>query len=152
MEIRKGLKRMRRFIPLILLILLVSAACSSDSSEATAVYDGTGCTYDGPTEVATGATVSFTFTNESDTTEVTFGVTALPAGTTPEEVLATGIDAISSGDDVLWLFAPSPIGEQRADSATFEEPGQYGVACTDFSGGENDGQGLSYVTMIEVTG
>ena len=143
---------MRRLIPLMMLIMLVTAACSSDSNEATAVYDGTGCTYDGPTEITTGTEVSFSFANESDTTEVTFGVTPLPAGTTQEEVLATGIDAISSGDDVIWLFAPSPIGEQRTDSATFEEPGQYGVACTDFSGGENNGQGLSYVTMIEVTG
>jgi len=113
METRKGLKRMRRFIPLILLIMLVAAACSSDSNEATAVYDGTGCTCDGPTEVTTGATASFTFTNESDTTEVTFGVTALPAGTTPDDVLATGIDAISSGDDVIWLFAPSPSGPRH---------------------------------------
>ena len=143
---------MRRLVPLTLLILLIGAACSSDNSDATAVYDGTGCAYDGPTEVTTGTEVSFTFTNESDTTEVTFGVTALPAGTTPEEVLATGIDAISGGDDVIWLFGPSPIGEQRTDTATFIEPGQYGVACTDFSGGENNGQGLSYVTMIEVTG
>ena len=67
-------------------------------------------------------------------------------------VLATGIDAISSGDDVIWLFAPCPIGEQRTDSATFEESGQYGAVCTDFSGEESTGQELSYATMIEVTG
>lgn len=143
--------RLRRLVPFVMLVMLMAAACSSDDTEATAVWDGTGCAYDGPTEVAVGTEIRFTFTNESDTTDVTFGVTPLPAGTTPEEVLATGIGRISSGDDVIWLFAPSPIGEQRTDVAMFDEPGQYGVSCTDFAGGANDGQGLSYVTMIEVT-
>ena len=143
---------MRRLIPLILLIMLVTAACSSDSSEATTVYDGTGCAYDGPTEVTTGTEVSFTFTNESDTTDVTFGVTLLPEGTTQEEVLANWIDLIEIPDAVIWLNAPSPIGEPRTDSATFDEAGQYGVSCNDFSGGENSGQGLVYVTILEVTG
>ena len=144
--------RMPKLVPILLLIMLVTAACSSDSNEATVVYDGTGCSYDGPTEVTTGTEVSFTFTNESDTTEVTFGVTLLPEGTTEEEVLANWIDLIEIPDAVISLFAPSPIGEPRTDSATFEEAGRYGVTCNDFSGGENDGLGLVYVTLIEVTG
>lgn len=135
-----------------MLIVLVGAACSSDSNEATVVYDGTGCTYDGPAEFTTGAEVGFTFTNESDTTEVTFGVTLLPDGTTEEEVLANWIDLIEIPDAVIWLFAPSPIGETRTDSATFEEAGQYGVSCNDFSGGENNGLGQVFVTLIDVTG
>ena len=130
-------------------MVMATAACSS-SNDAAAVYDGTGCTYGGPTELSAGDEVTFTFTNESDRTDVTFGIYVLPAGTTQEEILATGIDAITGGETIMNLFAPSPIGESRSDSATFTDPGQYGAACTDFSGGENNGQGLSYVTMIEV--
>jgi hypothetical protein len=96
--------------------------------------------------------VSFTFTNESDTTDVTFGIFLLPEGTTQEEVFATGIDAISDPDSGFVLHAPSPIGTERSDSYTFDTSGQYGAACTDFSGGENNGQGLTYVTMINVNG
>jgi hypothetical protein len=123
-----------------------------ETVEASAVYDGEGCTYDGPTEVSPGTRVSYTFTNESDTTDVTFGIFRLPEGTTQQEIFATGIDPISGGDTILILHAPSPVGTPRSDSTTFEDAGQYGAACTDFSGGENDGQGLSHVTMIHVGG
>lgn len=127
-------------------------AGSGETVEASAVYDGEGCTYDGPTEVSTGTRVRYTFTNNSDSTDVTFGIFRLPEGTTQQDIFDTGIDPISGGDTILILHAPSPLGAPRADSTTFEDPGLYGAACTDFSGGENDGQGLSHVTMIQVSG
>ena len=32
----------------------------------------------------------------------------------------------------------------------FDSPGQWGINCYDTSGGENDGEGLDYVTMFTV--
>ncbi len=143
---------MRYLVGIMALAVTLTAAGCSGTTAASAVYDGAGCTYDGPTAVSVGDEVRFTFTNESDTTDVVFNVVRLPDGTTQADILETGIEEISEGDSVLDLFAPSPIGEERSDTATFTTAGLHGAACTDFSGGENDGQGLSYVTLIEVTG
>lgn len=66
-------------------------------------------------------------------------------------ILESGISVAAGDDDEFVLRSPSPIGEPRTESWTFDTPGQYGVSCTDLSGGENNGQGLSYVTMIDVT-
>lgn len=134
----------------LLAVVLAAAGCGGDTA-ASAIYDGAGCTYDGPTAVSVGDEVRFTFTNESETTDVVFNVARLPEGTTQDDIFETGLDEISEGETILDLYAPSPIGEERSDTATFASAGLFGAACTDFSGGENDGQGLSYVTLIEAT-
>ena len=64
---------MRRITTLATLLVVVLAACSG-SSEPTATYTGGACDYDGPSEFDINSTVTFTVTNESDTTEAGFAI------------------------------------------------------------------------------
>lgn len=141
---------MRRVVIFAMLLAVLAAACGG-SDGSSAVYDGTGCTYEGPTEFTTGTAATFTFTNESDTQDVTFGLWQLPEGTTQADILANGINVATNDQSMFVLFAPSLIGDERSETYTFQTPGRYAVDCTDFSGGENNGQGLSYITEITVT-
>lgn len=140
---------MRRLTTLATLVVVVLGACSG-SSEPTAIYTGHGCEYDGPLEFALNSTVTFTFTNESDTTEVGFSVRKLPEGVTSEEILGQGIFTFVKHDADTIRFPPNAIGEPGDLSVPFLTPGQWGVVCFDQSGGEHDGYGLDYVTMITV--
>lgn len=130
--------------------MLVTVACTSWLEEASLVYDDAGCTYEGRTEVPSGTTLNFLLTNEVGG-EVTFGIWPLPEGKTQEQIFATGMDAIKTGEPIMHEHGPDPDAPTQANLATFKTPGQYGAACTEWWPAENDGQGLSYVTMINVT-
>jgi hypothetical protein len=99
------------------------------------------------------STVTFTVTNESDTTEVGFAVWKFPEGVTSEEIPEQGIFAfVAFGNVESAVSAPTAIGEPEALRVFFDSPGQWGINCFDLSGGENDGAGLDYVTMFTVNG
>ena len=67
----------RRPVAIVTLLVLVLASCST-SSEPTATYTGDACDYDGPSQFDLDSTVTFTVTNESDTTHVGFAVGSFP--------------------------------------------------------------------------
>ncbi len=62
---------MTRITSVVVLFVLVVAGCSS-SSEPTAIFTGSACDYSGPSEFDVNSTVTFTYTNESDTTGAGF--------------------------------------------------------------------------------
>ena len=143
---------MRRFTAIVGLLVLVLASCST-SSEPTATYTGGACDYDGPSEFDLDSTVTFTVTNESDTTEVGFALWKFPDGVTPEEILEQGIfEFVTSGNAEAGVSPPTVIGEPETLRVFFDLPGQWGIVCFDGSGGETDVAGIDYVTMFSVNG
>ena len=142
---------MRPLTTILLAVGLVLAGCSS-SSEPTAIYNGTGCVYDGPAEFDLNSTVTFTVTNESETTEVGFGVWKFPSGTTSGEILDQGIFQATGPEDDFYegAWPPTQIGTPYEITVTFDTPGQNGINCFDQSGDDHDGDGLDHVTMFTV--
>ena len=140
----------RRLLPVVIVLMLVTVACTSWLEKASLVYDDAGGTYEGRTEVPSGTTLNFSLANEVDA-DVSFGIWPLPEGTTQEQIFATGMDAIKIGEPIMQEFGPKPDYLTEPHLATFKTPGQYGAACTEWWPTEHDGQGLSYVTMINVT-
>jgi hypothetical protein len=143
---------MRRFTAIVGLLVLILASCST-SSDPTATYTGGACDYDGPSEFDLNSTVTFTVTNESETTEVGFALWKFPEGVTPEEILAQGIfEFVTSGNAEAGVSHPTVIGEPETLRVFFDSPGQWGIVCFDASGGESDVAGIDYVTMFTVKG
>ena len=137
---------MRRATTLTMLLVAALAGCSG-SSEPTATYTGEACDYDGPSEFEVDTTVTFTVTNESDTTDVGFAIWRFPSGVTPEEIYSEGIfEAIGPDDDFVVLSAaPTPLEEPQDLTVAFDTSGQWGINCFDLSAGEGD-----YTTMFTV--
>jgi hypothetical protein len=137
---------MRPLSVLAFLFILAIAGCSSESaSEPTAVYDGTTCNYDGPSEFDLDERVRFTYTNESDHIDVGFSVWAVPEGTTADEIFEVGIFevvGVDGPDDAPGFyaaaFAPTPIDETGFFTVTLDIPGQHAYNCfEDTDGGRN---------------
>ena len=114
----------RRMTALLVLVVLALAGCSG-SSEPTATYTGDECDYDGPSNFDLDTTVTFTVTNESDHTDVGFGIWKFPSGVTSEEIFSEGIfQAVGPGDDFAAVSSsPTPIGEPEALVVFFDTPG-----------------------------
>ena len=135
------------------LVVMVLTGCSDTTSDPTATYTGGACDYDGPSEFDMNTTVTFTVTNESDTTDVGFAIWDFPEGLTSEEILEQGIFAfVTFGNFASIAFSPTAIGESEDLTVFFDTPGQWGLNCYDESEGENNGAGLDYVTMFTVNG
>ena len=139
---------MRQVSVLVVLFILAIAGCSS--SEPSATYTGDACSYDGPSNFDLNTTVTFTVTNESDHTDVGFGIWKFPSGVTSEEISSEGIfQAAGPGDDFAAVSSsPTPIGEPEALSVLFDTPGQWGINCFVFADDRSPGQ--DYTTMFTV--
>ena len=130
-------------------LVMLLAACSG-SSEPTATYTGDTCDYDGPSEFDLNSTVTFTFTNESDETDIGFSVLKFPEGTTAEEIFNDGIfNVVTDFDSALidLVFAPTVVGTEYDLTVTFNETGQHGINCFNLAGAETE---ADYVTMFTV--
>jgi hypothetical protein len=97
------------------------------------------------------STVTFTYTNESDTTGAGFSVWKLPEGLTPEEIFQQGIFNVtdSGSAPTNFISRPTVIGEEYELSVVFTETGQHGLVCFVSPGPET---GSEYVTMFTVNG
>jgi hypothetical protein len=128
---------------------------SATTGEAIATYDGSGCVYEGPTEFDLNSTVTFTVTNESDTTEMGFAVWSVPEGTTADEILEDGIFTVVGGGPpadpekgfYTALFAPTAIDSTEDLTVTLDTPGQHALICFDASTGGGD-----HAIMFTVSG
>lgn len=138
---------MRRITTLATLFVVVLGACSG-SGEPTATYTGGACDYDGPSEFALNSTVTFTVTNESDNSDIGFGVLKFPEGSTAAEAFKLGIFNVV-GDDAIINHVPTPTAAGTAYdlTVTFNETGQHGINCFDLARGETE---ADYVTMFTV--
>lgn len=139
----------RRMTALLVLVALALAGCNS-SGDPSATFTGAACHYDGPTEFDLNSTVTFSVTNETDTTSIGFAVLKFPEGSTAEDVSNEGISNVVADDALLEPYLPSPtvIDTEYDLTVTFNEVGQHGISCFDFAG---DGlPGWDYVTMFTV--
>jgi hypothetical protein len=139
----------RRTTALMVLVALALTGCSS-SGDPSATYTGAACHYDGPSEFDMNSTVTFSVTNETDTTSIGFAVLKFPEGSTAEDVSNEGIFSVVAGDARLEPYVPSPtvIDREYEMTVTFNEVGQHGINCFDFAGAGLPG--WDYVTMFTV--
>ncbi len=147
----------RRMTAFVVLGVLAVAGCSSSSELSASLgpsvsFTGTECVYDGPSEFDLNSTVTFTFTNDSDTGDVGFSVMKFPEGVTAEEVSAKGMNnavADAHGASMGVKLPPTANGTEYQLTATFIETGQHGINCFGLSG---NAIGADHVTMFTVTG
>ena len=151
----RGMRTMRPVTAAMAVLVLALVGCGS-SDGPTAIYDGAGCVYDGPTEFDRNSTVTFTVTNESDTTEVGFAFWIFPGEATPAEVHEQGIFAARDRNPAAAaqkvVAPPTDPGREYELTVTFRASGRHALNCFDLSGGEHDGNGLDYMTMLTVNG
>ena len=125
-------------------VVVVLTGCSGTTGDPTATYDGSGCSYEGPTEFDLDSAVTFTFINESDTTNMGFGVWSVPEETTADDILEEGIFVVVGGGPPVdpekgfyaALFAPTAIDSTGTLRVTLDKPGQHALNCYD---GSTDG-------------
>ena len=132
------------------LVGLIAAAGCSTSGDPSATYTGDECDYDGPSTFDLNTTVTFTVTNESDHTDVGFGIWKFPSGVTSEEIFSEGIfQAAGPGDAFAAVSSsPTPIGEPEGLDVFFDTPGQWGINCFVFADDRSPGQ--DHTTMFTV--
>jgi hypothetical protein len=131
---------MPRLLAIVVSLVLVLAGCST-SSDPTATYDGSDCSYDGPSGFELGETVTFTFINESDTSDLGFSVWSVPEGTTADEINELGIFEVAGGGPPVEeapgfyaaLFAPTPLDSTEILTVTLDTPGQHALNCFDLT-------------------
>ncbi len=123
---------------LIVVPLVLALASCSTTSDPTATYTGGACDYDGPSEFDLDSTVTFTVINESDTTNMGFGVWSVPEGTTADEIVEEGLfDLLGISNVNDWpgfytaLFAPTAIDSTGTLTVTLDKPGQHALNCYD---------------------
>ena len=114
-------------------------------------FDGSGCTYEGPTEFDLNSEVKFTFVNASETTEVGFAVWAVPDGTTTEDIQNDGIQnvgAVASRDRYVEMGPIAP-GVERPLTVILDKTGLHALNCVDRT---TEAEGIDYATLITVSG
>jgi hypothetical protein len=123
------------------------------SSEPTKTYDGTGCVYDGATEFDLNDEVTFTFTNESDSTGVGFVVWEVPDGTTAALIDEVGIfEATGNTDSYEFFeakFPPTQLDTEYPVTVVLDTAGLYSVNCFVETGAPVN---THYATIITVSG
>jgi hypothetical protein len=134
---------MKRRLSLTTLLLVVAIGSCSTSDDAVAdpkaTYDGSACTYEGPTEFDVGSTVTFTLVNVSDSATAGFALWHIPDGTTVAEVEERGIFAVVE-DAPAGTYGrldpnqfPAVPGEEYEVAFVFDPAGQYAINCFDQS-------------------
>jgi len=138
---------MRRLLVVVFPVVLALASCST-SSDPTATYTGGACTYDGPSEFDVNSEVIFTFIDETESEDdVGFVLWLVQEGTTTEMIYDDGINNVGA-KPIPWLSETQVSASESQVTARFAQPGLYALNCWDKAGGEHDGWGLSYSTLV----
>lgn len=133
--------------------VLAVAGCASNgggnTSEPTSTFNGSGCTYDGPTEFDLDSEVMFTFVNASDVADddVGLGVAAVPDGTTADEIHRDGIFNVGASFYDVDDESTDSDGDHQF-TVTLNQAGSTALNCFDMTPG---GQGVDYPTLVTVT-
>ncbi len=134
------MKRYAILTTLVLAVALGSCSASDDASaDPKATYDGSACTYEGPTEFDVGSTVTFTLVNASDSAVAGFALWHVPDGTTVAEVEERGVFAVVADEPPAAYGRLNPnqfpaVPNQEYEVAFVLEPaGQYAINCFDQS-------------------
>jgi hypothetical protein len=126
----KGLLGRQRVSRRLLIVMTVSAltvaACSGDSGEATMTFDGSGCTYVGPSEFALDTEATFTAVNTS-ATSAGYSIWVVPEGITTADIEENTIFGIGA-DRKAWS-QPSPPGVEKQVAVLLDTLGPWAVNC-----------------------
>ncbi len=100
------------------------------TSEATSTFDGSGCTYDGPTEFDLNTEVTFTFINTSDGS-AGYGIWKVPEGTTVGDITEKSIFGIGADrtPDMRAVALPSSPGIDKELVVALDTSGLWAVNC-----------------------
>ena len=115
------------FPTLIVLSGLVAAGCS-DLMEPTATFDGSTCTFAGPSSLDFNFSIPFVFVNDSDS-EAGMEVWKVPDGTTIEDVAEGDIDEIADFDTDMRGTVDASSGESATVSVLLDVPGDWLINC-----------------------
>ncbi len=117
------------------------------TGEATSTFDGTGCTYDGPTEFDLNTEVTFTFINTSDGS-AGYGIWKVPEGTTVGDITEKSIFGIGAdrSTDMRALALPTSPGIDKELVVALDTSGLWAVNC--FT--PNAGLGVDYPATVFV--
>ena len=117
------------------------------SSEPTSTFDGSGCTYDGPTEFDLNTEVTFTFINTSDGS-AGYGIWKVPEGTTVGDITEKSIFGIGADrtPDMRAVALPSSPGIDKELVVALDTSGLWAVNC--FT--PNAGLGVDYPATVFV--
>ena len=106
---------------------LVVSGCS-DTSEPTATFDVSTCTFTGPSDIELNASVPFVFFNESDS-EAGIRVWKVPDGTTIEDVAVGDISEIADFDTDMRGMVDAPAGESATVTVLLDVGGDWLINC-----------------------
>ncbi len=112
------------FPTLVVLVGLVASGCT-EPSEPTATFDGSTCTFAGPSSLDFNFSIPFVFVNESDS-EAAMAIWKVPDGTTVEDIAVDGIVGIA---DRRGMVDASP-GESATVSVLLDVPGDWLINCS----------------------
>ncbi len=112
------------FPTLIVVAGLVASGCT-EPSEPTATFDGSTCTFAGPSSLDFNFSIPFVFVNESDS-EAAMAIWKVPDGTTVEDIAVDGIVGIA---DRRGMVDTSP-GESATVSVLLDVPGDWLINCS----------------------
>jgi hypothetical protein len=108
---------------LIVVAGLVASGCT-EPSEPTATFDGSTCTFAGPSSLDLNFSIPFVFVNESDS-EAAMEIWKVPDGTTVEDVAVDGMVGIADRRGMVDASA----GESATVSVLLDVPGDWLINC-----------------------
>ena len=115
------------FPTLVVLSGLVAAGCS-DQSEPTATFDGSTCTFAGPSSLDFNFSIPFVFVNESDGVAA-MAVWKVPDGTTLEDLAVGGVVNVADFDADMRGMVEAPAGESATVNVLLDVPGDWLINC-----------------------
>ncbi len=116
------------FPTLIVVAGLVASGCT-EPSEPTATFDGSTCTFAGPSSLDFNFSIPFVFVNESDS-DAAMAIWKVPDGTTVEDVAVDGIVGIADFDTDMRGMVDASAGESATVSVLLDVPGDWLINCS----------------------
>ena len=108
-------------LALIVLVGLVASGCAEEFADPTATFDGSVCTFTGPSDLGLNERPPFVFRNESDI-EAGMGVWKVPDRMTIEDIAAGDIFEIADFDTDMRGVVETPAGGSTTISAPSDPP------------------------------
>jgi hypothetical protein len=134
-------------LTMIILIGLVASGCT-EPSEPTATFDGSTCTFAGPSDLDFNFNIPFVFVNESDS-QAAMEVWKVPDGTTVEDVAIDGIVEIADVASDRRGTVDASAGESATISVLLDVHGDWLINCST----EDDYPAMIFQVFVdEVTG
>jgi hypothetical protein len=101
----------------------------TEPSEPTATFDGSKCTFAGPSSLDFNFSIPFVFVNESDS-GLRWSIWKVPDGTTVEDVAVHGIVGIADLNSDMRGMVDASAGESATVSVLLDVPCDWLINCS----------------------